>query len=236
MRDCCYYLILQTAVVVTFDSRIRGPLRIPAGGAAAADASSACRQLCIIRLTKKKTAFSSLIDRVAPLCAFCNGYHSMAGRPLLAAFRCRCTLLIRSRSATAALRVVSCRTAVHSLGRGGRPEYSLTLAPGLPGERGTPVGPARCAGPRQDTPAGPPAKLPDDPAGRPAGRRERKQSINSLGQRGNQPLHRATCRHSPGREVATVRSLPRPRPSRPVDTKIMCPLSVLPSPRAPHPS
>lgn len=33
-----------------------------------------------------------------------------------------------------------------------------------------------------------------------------------------------------------VRVLPWPRPSRPVDTKSMCPLSVLPSPRAPHPS
>ena len=95
----------------------------------------------------------------------------MADRPLLAAFRWRCTLLIRSRSATAALRVVSCRAAVHSLGRGCRPGHSLTLAPGL---RGTSAGPARCAGPRQDTPAGPPATPPADPAGRPAGRRERK--------------------------------------------------------------
>jgi hypothetical protein len=37
------------------------------GGAAAAVASSACRQLCIIRLAKKKTAFLSFIDRAAPL-------------------------------------------------------------------------------------------------------------------------------------------------------------------------
>lgn len=29
-----------------------------------------------------------------------DGYRSMPGRPLLAAFRCRCTLLIRSRPAT----------------------------------------------------------------------------------------------------------------------------------------
>lgn len=50
---------------------------------------------------------------------------------------------------------------------------------------------------------------------------------------GDQPLHRATCRHSPGRVITAVRSLPRPRPSRPVDTKSACPLSVLPSPRAP---
>ncbi|WP_371362489.1 hypothetical protein [Sporomusa rhizae] len=35
------------------------------------------------------------------------------------------------------LRAVSCRAAVHSLGRGRRPEYSLALAPGLP--RGTKV-------------------------------------------------------------------------------------------------
>ncbi|SDN33561.1 hypothetical protein SAMN04488502_1191, partial [Dendrosporobacter quercicolus] len=47
------------------------------------------------------------------------------------------------------------------------------------------------------------------------------------------PLHRATCRHSPGQAATAVRSLPRPRPSRPVDTKGACPLSVLPSPRAP---
>ena len=60
----------------------------------------------------------------------------MADRPLLAALRWRCTLLIRSRSATAALRVVSCQVAVYSLGGGGRPEYSLTFAPGLPGEPG----------------------------------------------------------------------------------------------------
>ncbi len=53
----------------------------------------------------------------------------MAARPLLAAFRCRCTLLIRFRSATAALRVVSCRAAVHSLGRGCRPEHSLCSHP-----------------------------------------------------------------------------------------------------------
>ena len=41
----------------------------------------------------------------------------MAARPLLAAFRWRCTLLIRSRSATAALRVVSCQEANHQSGR-----------------------------------------------------------------------------------------------------------------------
>ena len=52
---------------------------------------------------------------------------------------------------------------------------------------------------------------------------------NRRGRR-NQPLHRATCRHSPSWVIVAVRSLPRPRPSRPVDTKSMCPLSVLPSP------
>ena len=34
------------------------------------------------------------------------------------------------------LRAVACRAAAHSLARGCRPEHSLPLAPGLPGERG----------------------------------------------------------------------------------------------------
>jgi hypothetical protein len=63
-----------------------------------------------------------------------------------------------------------------------------------------------------------------------------KTKVRNPGERGDQPLHRATWCHSPGRVVIAVRSLPWPRPSRPVDTKSMCPLSVLPSPRPPHPS
>ncbi|XER08002.1 hypothetical protein SRRS_35950 [Sporomusa rhizae] len=152
----------------------------------------------------------------------------MAARPLLAAFRCRCTLLIRFRSATAALRFVSCRAAVHSLGRGRRPEHSLTLAPGL---RGTSAGPARCAGPRQDRP---PNHRPTQSGAQPAAGNDNQST--QPGERGSQPLHRATCCHSPGRVITAVRALPWPRPSRPVDTKSMCPLSVLPSPRAPHPT
>jgi hypothetical protein len=60
-----------------------------------------------------------------------------------------------------------------------------------------------------------------------------KTKVRNPGERGDQPLHRATWCHSPGRVVIAVRSLPWPRPSRPVDTKSMCPLSVLPSPPPP---
>lgn len=150
-----------------------GPLRIPAGGAIAADASSACRQLCIIRLTKKKPAFSSLIDRAAPLSALCNGYHSMADRPLLrrsAALH----FLIRSRSATAALRVVSCREAVRSLGRG---RHSLRSHPDCRGNRGTSAAPNAAQDPGRDPPAGPPATPPADPSGRPASRQETDRGL-----------------------------------------------------------
>ncbi len=162
----------------------------------------------------------------------------MAARPLLAAFRWRCTLLIRFRSATAALRVVSCRAAVHSLGRGGRPEHSLTLAPGLPGEPGNVGWPRTLRG----ASTGHSGRTARKSTGRP-GRAFRRSPGN--GKQSTKPKEQGKPNRSTGppaatrlvgREVATVRSLPRPRPSRPVDTKSMCPLSVLPSPRAPYPT
>ena len=75
------------------NSNYESPLRVPPGGAPAfVPQSSACRQLCIIQLAKKKGAFSSLVHWTAPLSANqypCNGYRFMPGRPLLAAFRWR---------------------------------------------------------------------------------------------------------------------------------------------------
>ena len=43
------------------------------------------------------------------------------------------------------------------------------------------AGPPRCAGPRQDTPAGPAEIPPADPTGRPVDRRERKTKYESTG-------------------------------------------------------
>jgi len=59
----------------------------------------------------------------------------MSGRPLLAAFRCRCTLLIRFRRPPLMLRAVSCRAAIQSLARE-QARSSLSLATGLPGAPG----------------------------------------------------------------------------------------------------
>lgn len=133
------------------------------------------------------------------------------------------------------LRAVSCRADVHSLSRGRRPEHSLTLAPGLPGEPGNVGWPRTLRG----APAGHSGRTARKTTGRPSRAPRRspgaKNKERSPENGGSQPLHRATCRHSPGRVLTAVRSLPRPRPSRPVDTKSMCPLSVLPSPEPPIP-
>ncbi len=107
-----------------------------------------------------------------------------------------------------ALRAVACRSAIQAAWQRSRPGSSLALAPRPAGETEvTSAGPARCAGPRRNTPAGPPAKPPADPAGRLAGRRERKQSPQARRTGATEPLHRATCRHSPGR-VGIRRSCP----------------------------
>ena len=159
----------------------------------------------------------------------------MAERPLLTAFRCRCTLLMCSRSATAALRVVSCRAAVHSLCRRRRPEHSLTLAPGLPGEPGNVGWPRTFArGPgRTLRPDHPQNHWPTQPGVPPAAGNENKARNPKSGAT-NRSTGPPTATRLDGWLIA-VRSPPWPRPSRPVDTKSMCPLSVLPSPRAPVP-
>lgn len=136
----------------------------------------------------------------------------MAARPLLAAFRWRCTFLIRSRSANAALRVVSCRAAAHSLGRGGRPEHSLTLAPGLPGEPGNVGWPRTLRGAPEGHSGG---------SGRNTTGRPSRASFLSPGNE-KQSTGRPTA--PPGHLVPlawlggeqAVCALPRPRPSRPV--------------------
>ena len=63
--------------------------------------------------------------------------------------------------------------------------------PDCRGNRRTSAGPARCAGPRQATPAGPAAKPPADPAGRPADRRERQTKPGERGQPTAPPGHLA---------------------------------------------
>ena len=99
----------------------------------------------------------------------------MAARPLLAAFRSAALSLSAPVQPPLSLRVVSCWVAVHPLGQGAGQGAPCTRTQTCRGNGATSAGPARCAGPRQDTPAGPPAKPPADPAGRPADRRERKQ-------------------------------------------------------------
>ena len=155
----------------------------------------------------------------------------MADRPLLAAFRWRCTLLIRSRSAPAALRVVSCLVAVYSLGGGGRPEYSLTFAPGLPGEPGN-VGWSRTL---RGASTGHFGRTARNTTGRPSRASRRSPGTKNKARKPNRSTGPPAATRLTGWLIA-VRSLPRPRPSRPVDTKSMCPLSVLPSPQAPHPT
>ena len=150
----------------------------------------------------------------------------MSGCPLLAALRYAAFSSSAPNRPPLALRVVACREAIRAGHGGCRPGHSLPLAPGL---RVTSAGPAHCAGPRQATPAGPAGTPSTDPAGRPADRRERKTKHPTA-----PPGHLVPLAWPGGEQ--TVRVLPWPRPSRPVDTKSMCPLSVLPSPRAPHPS
>ncbi|TWH49559.1 hypothetical protein Salpa_5795 [Sporomusa sp. KB1] len=157
----------------------------------------------------------------------------MAARPLLAAFRWRCTLLIRSRSATATLRVVSCRASVHSLGREGRPEHSLSLAPGL---RGTSAGPAQLRG----APAGHSGRPGRNTTGRPSRASCRspgtENKVRSPENGGNQPLCRATWCHSPG-QVASKPFVPCRGRARPAPwTRKACvhsPSSLPPEPPIP---
>ncbi|WXA40047.1 hypothetical protein SPSPH_028060 [Sporomusa sphaeroides DSM 2875] len=116
---------------------MQSPLRIPAGGAAAAAASSACRQPCIIRLTKKKTIFSSLIDQAAPLSA--GTTDTTLWLPVRSLRRSADAALSSSAPVRPPLRLEPYPARRLSLvrARGRRPEHSLALALGLPGERGT---------------------------------------------------------------------------------------------------
>lgn len=103
-----------------------GPLRVPAGGAPAfVPQSSASR------------------PRTAPLSGDCNGYRSMPGRPLLAAF---CVAPLSSYAPVRSpltLRAVSCRRLL-SVWQESRPRHSLHSHPDLP--EATSAGPARLRG------------------------------------------------------------------------------------------
>jgi len=145
--------------------------------------------------------------------------------------RWRCTLLICSRSATAVLRVVSCwednRQSGQEMQTGALPDARTRTAGGT-GERRPAPHAARGPG-RTLRPDRPKHHRPTKPGVLPVAGYENKTRKSE--ERGDQPLQRATCHHSPGQVVTAVRSLPRPRPSRPVDTKGACPLSVLPAGR-----
>ncbi len=118
MIHCFWSEFVITPITETINHKYWGPLRIPAGGAAAADASSACRpRAAPLSAHKTDTA----------LCPAVRSLRRFADASLSSYAPVRSSL---------ALRAVSCRAAAHSLGRGCRPEHSLTLAPGLPGEPG----------------------------------------------------------------------------------------------------
>ncbi|KYZ74852.1 hypothetical protein AXX12_14810 [Anaerosporomusa subterranea] len=98
----------------------------------------------------------------------------MVGCSLLAAFPLCCTLLIRSRSATAALRAISCRVPVRQPGRGANPDAPCHSRPGLPENRGN-------AGGTPDWPGRNTTGRPSRASRRPQGTKTRPETHGTAG-------------------------------------------------------
>ena len=196
---------------------MQSPLRIPAGGAAAAAASSACRPRAAPLSANKTDTTLWLTVRSLRRFALLHFPYPLpfSHRYRLESYPAGWLFIRLAKEQDRELPALAPRPA-------GGTELRR-LAPHAARGLGRTLRPDR-----------PQNHRPTQPGALPTAGNENKERSPENG--GNQPLHRATCRHSPGRVVTAVRSLPRPRPSRPVDTKSACPLSVLPSPRAPHPS
>ncbi|XFO64839.1 hypothetical protein SPSIL_009480 [Sporomusa silvacetica DSM 10669] len=151
----------------------------------------------------------------------------MVDRPLLAAFRFTALSSSAPGQPPLALRVVSCRAAIRQLSRGAGQEAPCTRTQTCRGYDGWPRTLRGASAGHSGKSGRKTIDRPSRASCRPPGTKTKHETNRSA---------RPPAATRLSQMLTVVPALPWRRPSRPVDTKSVCPLSVLPSPRAPHPT